>query len=32
MKPISTVYNEFTEQIEYDRNIEGINTVDPKIL
>jgi hypothetical protein len=29
MKPISTVYNEVTEQIEYDRNIEGFATVDP---
>jgi phenylalanine-4-hydroxylase len=28
MKPITTVYNEVTEQIEYDRNIEAVETVD----
>jgi hypothetical protein len=26
MKPITTVYNEVTEEIEYDRSIEGIYT------
>lgn len=26
MKPITTVYNELTEEIEYDRAIEGVYT------
>lgn len=24
MKPITTVYNEVKEEVEYDRNIEGV--------
>lgn len=28
MKPITTVYNELTEEVEYDRNIEGVYTED----
>jgi hypothetical protein len=28
MKPITTVYNEVKEEVEYDRNIEGVEGED----
>ena len=28
MKPITTVYNEDKEEIQYDRNIEAVDTED----